>query len=193
MNWRRSPLLLLVVLLLSDCATIPTGPSVMVMPGQGKSFEAFQADDSACRQWARQQIGVAPSDAANQNLAAGAALGTLAGAGLGAAIGAASGHPGEGAAIGAASGLLGGTAMASGPAYAAGEQAQRQYDIAYQQCMAAKGNQIPGRVRYQRRGYMAPPPPPPGYRMPPPPPGYAPGPPDAYGYPPDAYPLPPPQ
>jgi hypothetical protein len=28
---------------------------VMVLPGQGKSFEQFQTDDAVCRQWAREQ------------------------------------------------------------------------------------------------------------------------------------------
>jgi uncharacterized membrane protein len=97
----------------------------MVLPPPGKSFEAFQADDSACRQWAAHQTGLPPGETINQNLAAGAAVGTLMGAGLGAAIGAASGNAGTGAAIGAASGLIGGTAVASGPAYAAGWEAQR--------------------------------------------------------------------
>jgi hypothetical protein len=39
----------LVVLLVSGCATVPSGPSVMVMPGSGKTFEQFQYDDVACR------------------------------------------------------------------------------------------------------------------------------------------------
>ncbi len=138
MNWKRGFLLFLAlfsaVAALNACATIPTGPNVMVLPGPGKSFEAFQSDDTVCRQWARQQIGAEPSETVNQNLAAGAAIGTLAGAALGAAIGAASGHPGVGAAVGAASGLLGGTAVASGPAYGAGYQVQRRYDNAYQKC-----------------------------------------------------------
>jgi len=42
-------------LLLSACATAPTGPSVMVLPGSGKPFEQFQADDTICRQWAARQ------------------------------------------------------------------------------------------------------------------------------------------
>jgi len=184
MNWRPSLLLLLGVAALSACATVPTGPSVMALPPPGKPFEAFQADDYACRQWAAQQAGAGPSDTVNQNLASGAAIGTLMGAGLGAAIGAASGNAGTGLAIGAASGLIGGTAMASGPAYAAGSEVQRRYDMAYQQCMYAKGNQIPGVVRAPRRGYRVPPPPPP------PPPDYTPGPPPPP--PPGAYPPPPP-
>jgi hypothetical protein len=170
MNWARSLLGLLGVLALSGCATVPAGPSVMVLPAQGKPFEAFQVDDSVCRQWAAQQVGAGPSETTNQTLANGAAIGTIMGTALGAAIGAASGATGTGAAIGAASGLIGGTAIASGPAYGAGWEVQRRYDIAYQQCMYAKGNQIPGIVRTARRAPpVPPPPPPPGY--------YAPGPP----------------
>ena len=45
-----------IALVLSACASAPTGPSVMVLPGAGKPFEQFQADDSLCRQWATQQI-----------------------------------------------------------------------------------------------------------------------------------------
>ena len=96
--------LLIGALGLAGCATIPPGPSVMVLPSTGKSFEEFQAEDQICRHWAAQQTGIAPSDAANKNLFTSAALGTLLGAGLGAAIGAASGNPGIGSAIGAGSG-----------------------------------------------------------------------------------------
>jgi hypothetical protein len=161
MNWKLSLIFIIVVTLMGGCATVPTGPSVMVLPAPGKSFVAFQSDDATCRQWALQQAGVPPNKAVNEKLAGGAAIGTLVGAGLGAAIGAPSGNAGTGAAIGAASGLLGGTAMASGPAYAAGWEVQRRYDIAYQQCMYAKGNQIPGRKQSSRRAYPVPPPPPP--------------------------------
>lgn len=158
-------LLLLAVVALSGCSTIPTGPSVMVLPAPGKSFEAFQADDAACRQWAGQQVGGSPNEAVNQILAGGAAIGTLMGAGLGAAIGAASGNAGAGAAIGAGSGLLFGTAKAAGPAYGSAQSVQRRYDIAYEQCMYAKGNQIPGIARAPKKNYE-PPPPPPGYIKP---------------------------
>jgi hypothetical protein len=137
-------LTLLPFMALVGCATIPTGPSVQVMPGPGKSFEQFQADDAVCRQWAGQQIGGSPQEAATQNTVTGAAVGTAAGAALGAALGAASGHAGAGAAIGAGSGLLVGGATGAGAGQAYGMEAQRRYDIAYQQCMAAKGNQIPG-------------------------------------------------
>ena len=47
-----------------------------------------------------------------------------------------------------------------------GSEAQRRYDIAYQQCMYAKGNQLPGSA-YR---YRATPLPPQAYPYPPPPP-----------------------
>ena len=162
----------LTVLLAGGCATIPTGPSVMVLPPQGKSFEQFQADDAICRHWAEQQIGVSPQETANQNTATGAVVGTAIGAGLGAAIGSASGSAGTGAAIGAASGLLLGTAAGANAGQAYGWRAQRRYDNAYLQCMYAKGNQIPGGVTPDRRmRRIAPPPPPPDLSSAPP--GYS--------------------
>ncbi len=99
--------LLLVVMAGGGCATIPPGPSVMVMPGQGKPFEAFQSDDYNCRQWAQAQAGWQANETVNQNLAGGAVAGGLLGAVAGALIGAASGDAGPGAAIGAGAGLLG--------------------------------------------------------------------------------------
>ena len=88
---------LLLSAILIGCATIPPGPSVMVMPPPGKPFEAFQTDDAVCRGWAQQQSGWQANDTVNRNTADGAALGALMGAGLGLAIGAASGNPGTGA------------------------------------------------------------------------------------------------
>jgi hypothetical protein len=149
----------LAMLTVAGCATVPTGPSVMAMPGSGKTFEQFQADDAICRQWAAQQIGLSPQETINQNTAAGAVAGTAIGAGLGAAIGAASGHAGTGAAIGAGSGLLLGTAEGARAGQYYGRGAQRRYDIAYAQCMYAKGNSIPG-VATRTRRYQPPPPPP---------------------------------
>src|SRR5512136_2134570 len=98
------------LLALTGCATIPTGPSVQVLPGPGKTFEHFQADDAVCRQWAGQSIGISPQETVNRNTATGAVVGTAIGAGAGALIGAAAGNAGAGAAIGAGSGLLVGTA-----------------------------------------------------------------------------------
>jgi len=165
-------LTLLVILTMIGCATVPTGPSISVMPGSGKSFEQFQTDDAICRQWAAQQIGQSPQQTMNQNTAAGAVAGTVIGAGLGAAIGAAAGHAGTGAAIGAGSGLLVGSAAGANSGQAYGWEAQRRYNIAYSQCMYAKGNQVPG-MRPARLRRMPPPPPPdmesepPDYQAPP--------------------------
>lgn len=157
--------LVTVVPLLGACATVPAGPSVMVMPGQGKSFEQFQADDAACRQWAGMQTGISPGQAATSSGITSAVVGTMLGAAAGAAIGAAAGNPALGAAAGAGGGLLMGSAAGASGAQYSGYQVQRRYDIAYQQCMYAKGNQIPGVRRTSVRGPVPPPPPPP------PPPG----------------------
>jgi len=166
MNWKQVLLLLSVIAMVSGCTTVPTGPSVAALPGPGKPFEVFQADDAACRQWAQAQIGGAsPGETANQDLAAGAVVGTAAGAALGAAVGSASGNAGAGAVIGGATGLIGGTEIGSNAGAAAGHQLQKRYDIAYGQCMYAKGNQIPGAA--PRPQYYGPPP---GYYQGPPPP-----------------------
>jgi hypothetical protein len=168
------------VAFISGCATFPTGPTVTVFPAPGKPFEQFQAEDATCRQWAAQQAGGPPGAPSTQNTAAGAVVGTALGAGVGALFGAAAGHAGTGAAIGAGAGLLGGTAVGANADQGSAWTAQRRYDAAYQQCMYAKGNQIPGAVRGNGRRPTAappPPPPPPSYSSapgppPPPPPGY---------------------
>lgn len=149
----------LALLALSGCATLPTGPSVLVLPGTGKSFEQFQADDALCRGWAGQSVGITPQQAVNQNTASGAVAGTAIGAAVGALIGAAAGDPGAGAAIGAGSGLLMGTASGANAANLSAWEAQRLYDNTYVQCMYAKGNQVPGTKRYYRMRTTAPPPP----------------------------------
>jgi len=167
-------------LLLAGCATLPTGPNVMVLPGNGKDFEQFQADDAVCRQWASQQIGTTAKQASTEATVTGAAVGTVLGAATGAAVGAASGHPATGAAVGSGIGLLGGTAAGADRAAGARATLQRRYDTAYMQCMYAKGNQIPVRGGVQppaatwQRPSAAPmnlPPPPPAGSPPPPPPG----------------------
>lgn len=168
-------------LVLSACASIPAGPNVMVLPGSGKGFEQFQADDAVCRQWAAQQTGTTPERAATQSTVSGAAIGTATGAAAGAAIGAAAGSPATGAAVGAGVGLAGGTAVGAGYAGSAHLTVQQRYDMSYMQCMYAKGNQIPVRAATPR--YAAPPVPPaqapPG--IPPPPRGTPPPPPPTAG------------
>ena len=180
---------LISVTFLSACATVPSGPSVMVLPGQGKGFDQFRGDDESCRRWATDQTGgTTGSDVATRNTIAGAAVGTLLGAAAGAAIGAAGGRAGTGAAVGAGVGVLGGTAVgasSSTPAYAS---LQSRYDAAYMQCMYSKGHQIPVKRGSQPPSYASqpgaapppPPPPPPAAippNIPPPPAGMPPPPP----------------
>ena len=132
-------------LALGACAVAPpSGPSVMVLPAKDKSFADFQEDDGVCRQFASAQIGnVEPAQAANQTFAGSAAAGTLLGAAAGAAIGAATGNPAAGAAIGAGSGLFLGGATGAAAAGHSAAALQRGYDIAYVQCMSAKGESVP--------------------------------------------------
>lgn len=132
-------------LALGGCAVAPpTGPDVMALPGKDKSFEAFQADDVSCRQYASAEIGYgSPSEAASRSAIGSATLGTLLGAAAGAAIGAAAGSPAAGAAIGAGSGLVVGGASGLDAAQASSSSLQRRYDIAYIQCMTAKGENVP--------------------------------------------------
>ena len=168
--------------LMGGCATLPDGPSVMVLPGSGKSFEQFQVDDLACRDFALYRIGgVNAQRALDESTAKTAAATAL----LGAAVGAAA-DGSHGAGVGAASGALVGTAVGSGVGSGAAWDAQRRYDNAYQQCMYAKGHQIPVSEAWSRslsrRYHAAPPPPPPGATsrtlgIPAPPPGPPPPPP----------------
>ena len=84
----------IVALVVSGCASVPTGPSVMVLPGSGKTFGPFQVDEAACRQWAAQRTGTQPQPDRYQEHGGGRGIGTLVGAAAGAAIGAAAGNPG---------------------------------------------------------------------------------------------------
>lgn len=77
------------LLALGACAAVPTGPTVPVMPGSGKSLEQFGADDVACQQHALARF----------------------------------------------------RSTAAGTASAA--DMQRRYDLAYIQCMYAKGHRVP--------------------------------------------------
>ena len=159
----RWVLLLPLIGLLSACAAVPTGPSVMVLPGMGKPFDQFQVDDMLCRQYAEAQTGVPPGEAGRQSTINTAALGTLLGAGAGAALGAAAGDAGVGAAVGAGSGLLVGTAGGAEAGTGASRSLQWRYDVSYMQCMYAKGNQVPGTRTAPQSSYVPPPgtPPPP--------------------------------
>ncbi len=165
-----------IMTLLASCVSMPTGPSIMTLPGSGKSFDQFRADDFSCRQYATVQLG---GTSAQQTYRASGVQSAAVGTGLGAAAGAAMGG-GEGAAIGAGAGLLMGGLLGSGSATTSGYGMQRRYDISYIQCMYAKGHRVPvdGRItndapsnNYQRSSpasSFTPPPPPPGNPPPPP-------------------------
>ena len=51
---------------LAGCASAPTGPSVMVLPGTGKSTEQFQQDDARCRQMATNELATKGGNVSDQ-------------------------------------------------------------------------------------------------------------------------------
>jgi len=133
------------VLALGACTVPPpTGPSVMVMPGQNKTFEAFQNDDQTCRSYAGQYLGgTTPGENAVNSTVGSAAVGTGLGAAAGALAGSTVGAAGVGAAVGAGVGLLMGSAVGANAGQQSYAQTQQAYDMTYVQCMASKGNQVP--------------------------------------------------
>ncbi len=177
--------LLAALLMLGACMTMPSGPGVMVLPGSGKTFDQFRFDDVECRRFSNSQIGgVNPNQAATDSGVKSAAVGTLIGAAAGAAMGG-----GQGAAVGAGVGLAGGALVGAGAADQSSYALQRRYDVAYTQCMYAKGHKVPVSGRFVTPDTAPnvtntapspqsgmPPPPPPG-TPPPPPPGAPPPPP----------------
>ena len=47
---------LMIAFLLASCTSMPTGPSMMALPGSTKSFDKFRIDDNQCRQFAHEQV-----------------------------------------------------------------------------------------------------------------------------------------
>lgn len=172
MSKRLSALALASVAVLAGCAaSMPSGPSVMVLPGTGKNFDQFRLDDMDCRNYAQAGLGGATSDSVTSDAGVrSAALGTL----LGAAAGAAA-NGGRGAGVGAGVGLAAGGLAGAGQGQGSAGSLQRRYDNTYQQCMYAKGNKIPGSYSMMSAPAIArtpttPPPPPPSSMPPAPPP-----------------------
>ena len=120
--------------LVGGCATMPSGPSVLVLPGTGKSLNDFRASDFQCRQYAAQQIDGMGRDPSVRNAAIGTAVGAVAGAAIGGQ---------QGAGIGAGAGLLVGSASGADAGRSFGFDAQTRYDNAYIQCMYAGGHRVP--------------------------------------------------
>lgn len=136
---------LLTPLALVACASAPVGPSQMALPGNGKNFDQFRADDQSCREYAEYSVqGKTPNGSGDSAFAKSAATGTVLGAAMGAAVGG-----GQGAGVGAAAGLLAGTVAGANQSDASSYSAQRRYDNSYTQCMYAKGNKVavPGGYR----------------------------------------------
>ena len=53
---RELSVLLVASSLLAACSSMPTGPSMMALPGSGKSFDKFHIDDNQCRQFAHERV-----------------------------------------------------------------------------------------------------------------------------------------
>lgn len=165
------------VLLLAGCVVLPpSGPSLNALPGSRQSFEQFQIDDAACRQYASSQIGGrTPAETAQESAAASAVAGTAIGAAAGAAIGGNS----HGAAVGAGIGLLTGAMAGVGASETSYRVSQRRFDSAYYQCMYARGHKVPVSGRYAQAMRAPPPPRGPAPPIVTPPPNAAVPPPDA--------------
>ncbi|MFN0298869.1 MAG: hypothetical protein ACKVQU_00790 [Burkholderiales bacterium] len=160
--FHRVAVLVASLILTGGCTIIPTGPSMLVLPGSGKSFDQFRVDDRICRDYALAQIGgKPPGQASIDSGVASAVVGTAIGTAAGAAIGGS-----RGAGVGAGAGLLLGSAAGVGASEGSFYANQRRYDFGYQQCMYANGHRIPvtGQftVESPREALPPPPPPPPG-------------------------------
>lgn len=124
---------------LAGCAAMPVGPTTAVMPAANKPFDVFMQDDALCRGWAAHSIGQPGHEASAEAFL----RSTMAGALIGAVAGGLAGGD-RGAGTGAAMGTAVGAAAGAGQGQATAWSAQRRYDVAYQQCMYAKGNVVPG-------------------------------------------------
>ena len=164
--------------LLAGCASMPTGPTVLVLPGTYKSIDDFHADESQCRAYALQQVSGSPNDDSVRDAVVGTAIGAVAGAAIGGQ---------QGAGVGAGAGLLFGSAIGADSGRRYTYDSQRQYDNAYVQCLYAKGHRVPVSASFAQNLRQAgeptaaarvPPPPPPGFTpSTTPPPDYSPPPP----------------
>jgi Glycine zipper len=130
---------------------------VFVYPKPGQSQEAFESDQYACHNWAKQQTGFDPA-APPQTAAApppqqgGAVHGAARGAAVGAVGGAIAGDAGKGAAVGAAVGGTSGamrqnrnnraSAQASQQAQSQQQAAYGNYEKAYATCLAGRGYSV---------------------------------------------------
>jgi len=167
---KKTALFVFILLGLGACATVPNGPSVLVLQGSNKTFEEFRRDEIVCRDYALQQIGGKSVGKTNdETTLKNAAIGTVVGTVAGAAIG-----KSEGAAVGAGLGLLFGTASGAENGRQARVDSQTMYDNAFIQCMYGSGHRVamssslmPSQERSDLQKPSTTPPPPPPAAPPP--------------------------
>jgi hypothetical protein len=128
------------------------GPTALVMPAPGKPIEVFAQDQGTCKQFASGEVDGGATMSNLKQLGT-AAVTTALGAGLGAAV-----RGGRGAGIGGGIGMIGGAAIASNGSARDQNSLQGRYNLAYTQCMYARGNQIAGAAQPASRGPRAAPP-----------------------------------
>jgi hypothetical protein len=146
-------LILATLPLLPAVALARPEPMVVIIPAPGKPPDLFAQEDEACRAQAEEML---DTRASPDPVVGSAVVGTVIGAAAGAAMGGRHDHT----AAGAVTGLIMGTAAGLNRSAAMDRSAQRHFEVAYERCMVAKGNQLPG-VVYRQVAPAPPPPPPP--------------------------------
>jgi len=150
--------------LLGACVSLPSGPSVLVLQGSGKSFDQFRYDDAGLPRIRQRAIGGTPLlRCGSEQRREERGVGTVVGAAAGAAL--AGRRCGRGAGAGL---LIGSAAGRAGETSAVRASAALRY--AYIQCMYSRAQGA--RVRplmssstpLQLRSASTPPPPPPPQR-----------------------------
>lgn len=138
------------LLALSGCILPPISPSVKVFPAQGKSSERFAQEDASCKEFALHEISGYPYHA-DSDVVGGAISGTLLGPGVEVSV-----NAGQ-TATKVMVMLIGTGIYERGDAWMQMTLQQRD-NVAYMQCMHAKGNDVPG---YTGVAIASPPQPPP--------------------------------
>ena len=120
--------LLVAVLVLSACTSVPTGPGMLALPGTGKNFNLFLLDETDCRQYASAQVG---GRTANETAADSDVRSAVVGTSIGATEGALLGERNS-AGVDAGSGLLIDSMVGVDTGESSELNLQQRYDLAYQ-------------------------------------------------------------
>jgi|TARA_Y100000310_G_C20702929_1_gene831717 hypothetical protein len=115
------------IMLLTSAGCVPPQPPFRPFPGRGVDAQEYSRDVAECQAWASSQYGARPQRTVEDGFM-GALIFGLLGAGLGALAGDARIGGLAGASLGAVGGGMQGNA-----------QAQRNYDLAYSDCLRKKG------------------------------------------------------